>query len=684
MRILLASNAQYFPAHGGGERSNRMLIEALAVRGHECRVVTRIDRFGEDGARKLLAQLSERHIQAERQATSVRFLLNGVTVVAATNPQSFRAFFVAEKDTFRPDVIVASTDDPAQLLLEASLEDETARTVFLARATIALPFGPDAAFASREKTEMLRPVDGILGVSQYVASYIQEHSGMEAVHVPIALPEPGPHPLVGNFDNEFVTLANPCAVKGITIFIALARAFRHLAFAGVPTWGTTAEDLELMRAEPNITLLPKVDRINDLLKRTRVLLMPSLWAEARSRMAVEGMMAGVPTMASDLGGLPEAKMHIPYILPVRRITAYSQQLDAQMVPIANVPEQDCGPWEQALDRLTSDRNHWEELSQLSRKTALHYAATTTVEPFEEYLLQLKRKPRASATANLRSTQLSRLSPQRRKLLELKLRKQGNIAIGNPALPFGGSDPEKFRLFCFPHAGGGAGFFRSWRQDLIGPAEVAPVQYPGHETRRAEAFLLSMRELIDNLFENLDSALEGEFAFFGHSMGAIVAFELGRKLRRLGRTLPLALIASSARAPVFRLNHQPPPDPTRSELLDQVRQLGGLTKDVLEEPKLLEAILPALEADTSLYRRYCYEAAPRLSIPVLALGGERDPNITIAHLDRWKDETSAFAEVKQFAGGHFFLREDEKTVLKTIATFLERVNSPGSLQTPEVH
>jgi surfactin synthase thioesterase subunit len=630
-----------------------MLLEALAARGHTCLVVTR----------------SGRGVQTEEDASTLRFVLGGVGVVAATGPQNFRAFFVAQAHEFRPDVIITSTDDPAQVLLGAALEIEHARTIFLARATIALPFGPDAAFASEEKTSVLRNVDGIVGVSEYVTSYIRKHSQTDAVHVPIALAEPGPYPRLGRFDNEFVTLANPCAVKGISILVGLARARPDIAFAGVPTWGTTAEDLALMQAEPNITILPKVDRIEDLLRRTRVLLMPSLWAEARSRMVVEAMLAGVPVMASNLGGLPEAKMHVPYLLPVRPVEGYSQKLNEQMVPVANVPVQDIGPWNDALGRLINDRAHWEELADLSHRTAVHYAETTTVEPFEQWLQSVKRKTRVAP--NSERDALPRLSPQRLKLLELKLRKSD--ARGN-ALPYGAGDPARIRLFCFPHAGGGASFFRAWRQTSKAQVEIVPVQYPGHDTRRGEPLAQSMSELVAGLAESLRLALPGKVAFFGHSMGALVAFELARLLQGEKSAGPWPIIVSGARAPVFRLNYLPPPDPEPRELLDQVKLLGGLPTEAPIDQAAIDALLPVLDADTRLYRRYVYEPGTVLNTPIVAIGGESDPNVSQEHLERWGEVTTKNVEVRQFAGGHFFLRDDDQALLRFLIDSILEMNA----------
>ena len=107
-----------------------------------------------------------------------------------------------------------------------------ARTIYLARATLALPFGPDCAFPSAAKTDVLAPADAVVGVSQYVADYIRKWSGIPAVHVPISLLDPPPYPDLGRFENEFVTLVNPCAVKGISIFLELADAFPQSAIRG--------------------------------------------------------------------------------------------------------------------------------------------------------------------------------------------------------------------------------------------------------------------------------------------------------------------------------------------------------------------------------------------------------------------------------------------------------------------
>src|ERR1035441_9122221 len=278
MRILLAQNSLYYPAHGGGDKSNRLLLEALAARGHVCRVVARLSVFGGAEHTQYLESLAARSVTPQSVADGVVvFQRAGVQVHVVTGGH-LRARFAEQAAAFAPDVILVSTDDPAQLLLEVALGHTTARVVYLARASLALPFGPDCAFPSHARTDRIRACDAVVGVSQYVADYIGKYAGIDAVHVPISLLEPGPEPedwpALGRFDNEFVTFVNPCAVKGIAIFLALADAFPQTAFAAVPTWGTNQQDLAALGARPNVRLLAPVDDINVLLARTRVLLAP--------------------------------------------------------------------------------------------------------------------------------------------------------------------------------------------------------------------------------------------------------------------------------------------------------------------------------------------------------------------------------------------------------------------------
>ncbi|HMC59457.1 MAG TPA: thioesterase domain-containing protein, partial [Candidatus Solibacter sp.] len=500
---------------------------------------------------------------------------------------------------------LASTDDRDQLLLEVALRSRNARVVYLARATALLPFGPDSYFPSEEKTKRVREVDTVVGVSEYVASYIRQHAGIAAVHVPISLMEPGASAMLGRFENEWVTIVNPCAVKGISIFLALADAFPQTMFAAVPNWGTNAQDRAALDQRANVRVLDLVDDIDILLARTRVLLVPSLWAEARSRMVLEAMLRGVPVMASNVGGIPEAKMGVPYLLPVNPIAKYA--VDEQMAPVDEVPPQDLGPWREALARLMGDRAHYEQIARASRAAALEYAANLNVGSLEEILERVVSRPKIGWASGLPiKTSSANLSPDKRRLLALRLRKKAPASAWFP----GANEAAGLRVFWFPHAGGGAA-----QPVRLPHYATCPVRLPGRESRLAEAPFERMEPLVEALASAIELYTAKPFAFFGHSMGAAVAFELARLLRRRQQPLPVMLIASGARAPQYRRNHVPPAAPGDEEFLAELRGLQGMPDEVLEDPAMMRALLPALRADAALYRNYVYREDTPLDCPI---------------------------------------------------------------------
>jgi FkbM family methyltransferase len=415
MRILLAHNSPYYPSFGGGDKSNRLLMEALAGRGHQVVVAARLDRFGGEAHERLLADLAARSVAASVEGEAVCFTRNGVDVRVLTLDPQVRTWFAARIQAFDPDVILTSTDDPAHLMLEPALRSPRARVVYLVRATVALPFGPDASLASELHTAVLRQADGVVAVSEFVAGYARKWGGLDAVHVPISLLEQGEIPWAGGFDNPFVTMVNPCAVKGISIFLELARRFPSARFAAAPTWGTSRGDLAALRELPNVVLLEAVDDIHDILRQTRVVVVPSLWAEARSRMILESMARGIPVLASDVGGLAEAMLGMDYLLPVRPVARYQRSVDERMVPAAEIPEQDIDPWQAALGRLLTDGAHYESLSSACRARALEYARGLTCEPFEAYLEKIVQSP-------------PRLSAEKRRLLALRLKRKSSPNI----------------------------------------------------------------------------------------------------------------------------------------------------------------------------------------------------------------------------------------------------------------
>jgi len=425
MRILLAQNSLYYPSFGGGDKSNRLLMAALAARGHQVRVLTRLAEFGGGPHARLEQDLDLRRVSCRPDHEGLQFELEGVEVRVFTRGRSLRSWISARMIEFHPEIIVTSTDDPAHVMLGAALRMERARVVYLIRAIIALPFGPASPLPSETKSEVLRHTDGSVAVSEYVAEYARRWGGLKTVHMPISLPDRTGQPDLGRYDNRFITMVNPCAGKGLSIFLALAEHFPSVEFAAVPSWGTTDADLAALRNLPNVSLLAPAEDIDQIFRETRIALVPSLWEEARSRIILEAMSRAIPVLASDVGGLREAMLGMEYLLPVSRVVRYRPMVDELMVPVVDVPEQDIGPWAGALGRLLSDREHYQDLSQRSRLTALAYAQSLTVLPFEAYLEQVVRSPRSQFARSVRKTAephpVRELSPERRRLVASRLK-----------------------------------------------------------------------------------------------------------------------------------------------------------------------------------------------------------------------------------------------------------------------
>lgn len=432
MKILLAQNASYCPALGGANRSNRTLLEALHARGHECRVVATAVAGYESDAQLAVEGARLIEISEERSVIDCAGItIHAARVRATMDSARLKRELLRQIREFDPDWILVSTEDVGQMLLEVAVTQAAEKVVYLARTTLYLPFGPDCFNPAPDKTELLRHVAGIAVVGDFVKDYFRQWANLDAEVLPISLFGQGPFPDYGNFAQGYVTMVNPCAYKGISIFLDLARSFPHIDFAAVPTWGTTSDDMQALMRQKNIKLLEPVEDMNRIFSRTRVMLVPSLWAEAKSRTIVEAMLRGIPVMASDVGGNREAKLGVDHVLPVTPIAAYQQVCDERSLPVTVVPEQDCQPWRDALQRLLSDEAHYREVSQRSRQAAGDYVAqrggAEKVEAFLQTLQQRKASgirpvfpaPKEDAAASLTAG----LSPAQRALLALRMKQK---------------------------------------------------------------------------------------------------------------------------------------------------------------------------------------------------------------------------------------------------------------------
>lgn len=235
-----------------------------------------------------------------------------------------------------------------------------------------------------------------------------------------------------------------------------------------------------------------------------------------------------------------------------------------------------------------------------------------------------------------------------------------------------------RLFCFPHAGGGASVFRFWATELASEIEVYPIQLPGREGRWREPPLSQISVLVPTLSEALRPLLDPPYAFFGHSMGAFIAFELTRQLRRENRPGPAALIVSAARAPQI-----PDPDPplhllSAEQLLEDLRRFDDIPQELLDYPELVSLLLPTLRADLTMCETYVYNDEPPLACPLSVYGGEHDVKVALEHLATWNVQTSGDFQLRVFPGNHFFLlKEARAAVIEALREDLRRHTGGGA-------
>ncbi|MFG2638561.1 thioesterase II family protein [Streptomyces sp. NPDC048362] len=215
-----------------------------------------------------------------------------------------------------------------------------------------------------------------------------------------------------------------------------------------------------------------------------------------------------------------------------------------------------------------------------------------------------------------------------------------------------------RLVCFPHAGGSASYFRPVATALSPRVEVIAVQYPGRQDRRLEPPVDDIGLLADQIADALAPCAE-PLHLFGHSMGALVAFEVALRLQRAGRT-PVQLFVSGRTAPTGPA--RVPLDPGDAELIADVRRLNGTEAGLLEDDELLEMILPAIRNDYRAVARYRGDAAAMLSCPITAMLGDADPRAGVEETEGWKAHTSGGFDLQVFSGGHFYLSDRPAEVL----------------------
>ncbi len=225
---------------------------------------------------------------------------------------------------------------------------------------------------------------------------------------------------------------------------------------------------------------------------------------------------------------------------------------------------------------------------------------------------------------------------------------------------------RLRLFCFHFAGGDASAFRLWATQLPASIEVCPIELPGRASRREEAPITHFPDLLDVLARRIQPFLkERPFAFFGHSFGGLIAFELTRWMRRHGGPQPVRLFLSACPAmhvprTLQRIGHL-----EDRAFLEQISQRFGTPLRVLASAEVRDEVLPALRADVLLAESYQYQEEPPLDVPLSSFGGQQDEEVPPPQVESWRTQTTADFRLRMFPGNHFFLAAERPRLFRAV-------------------
>ena len=223
-----------------------------------------------------------------------------------------------------------------------------------------------------------------------------------------------------------------------------------------------------------------------------------------------------------------------------------------------------------------------------------------------------------------------------------------------------------RLFCFPHAGVGTSVFRGWADELRNDVEVCLIQLPGREGRLREELFTAIPPLADQLLAEFKELLDRPFALYGHSLGATIAFEVARSLRRAHLAQPVHLFVGASPAPQLPWRHGLLRDLAEDEFIRALEaRYAEMPKPVMDDPQMRALLIPVLRADVTMVETYQYASEPPLSYPITAYGGTQDRAVLQNELEAWKEQTTKEFRLHLLDGDHFFLQGQKSALLNSL-------------------
>lgn len=229
--------------------------------------------------------------------------------------------------------------------------------------------------------------------------------------------------------------------------------------------------------------------------------------------------------------------------------------------------------------------------------------------------------------------------------------------------------SKNKMLCFPYAGGCASFYGKWKNEVEG-IEFCPIQLPGREESFRDEKIYDMETAVEQVLDKIERYVDQNTIFFGHSMGAKIAYEVIRELEKRGKRVRCLIVSGSGAPdiPPKKIVHNLPEE----DLLDELQRLAGTPKELLEDRELLKCFLPMIRADFTLDETYMPVSKVKISCPIVAWGGTKDFDVPKEDLEAWEEFSYGNFQARYFDGNHFFIKDCENEVFSEMRILIKEI------------